>query len=347
MRLLVLGGTAFLGRAVTRAGLRAGHDVTCVARGTGPVPDGARFVRADRDDLDAGLGGVEGERWDAVVDVSRQPGQVRRSTRLLAETGAHYVFVSTGNVYADHATPGGDESADVLAPLEGDVMADMSEYGAAKAACEGHLLAAYQPESCLIARSGLIGGPGDLSGRSGYWPWRLAHPSNAAKEVLVPDTPDFPAQLVDARDLAAWLVRCGERRTSGIVDAVGPGSRVAEMLSVARAAARSDAVEVPAPSAWLVEQGVQEWMGPRSLPLWIHDPDFAGFTSRRGDRARALGLDTRPLVETLRDTLAWEEDRPVDAPRGAGLTDEEERELLAALPADAPSLSRPVNDTPP
>ncbi len=332
MRLLVLGGTAFLGRAVTRAALAVGHDVTCLARGTGPVPDGARFVRADRDDPDQGLGGVEGEPWDAVIDVSRHPGQVRRSTELLAATGAHYVFVSTGNVYADHATPGADESAEVLPPLGGDVMADMSEYGAAKAACEGHLLAAYRPESCLIARCGLIGGPGDLSGRSGYWPWRLAHPSNAAKEVLVPDIPTFPAQVVDVRDLAGWLVRCGEARTSGIVDAVGPTGTFAGVLDAAREAAHSDAVTVAVSTAWLLEQGVGEWMGPRSLPLWIGDPDFAGFTSRRGDRARALGLRTRPLVETLRDTLAWEEDRPVDAPRGAGLTDDEERELLAALP---------------
>ncbi len=332
MRLLVLGGTAFLGRAVARAGLDAGHDVTCLARGTSPVLDGARFVRADRDDPAAGLGGVETERWDAVVDVSRQPGQVRRSARLLAATGAHYVFVSTANVYADHATPGADEDAPLLDPHPGDVMADMSEYGPAKVACEEHVLAAYGPKGCLIARAGLIGGPGDPSGRSGYWPWRLAHPSNAAKEVLLPDAATFPAQLVDVRDLAAWLVRCGEQRTAGAVDALGPTRTFGDVVEAAREAARSDAVTVAASTDWLLAQGVQEWMGPRSLPLWIGDPDFAGFTSRRGDRARGLGLSTRPLVETLRDTLAWEEDRPVDAPRGAGLTDEEERALLADLP---------------
>jgi len=337
MRLLVLGGTAFLGREVARAALGRGHEVTCLARGTsGPPPDGVRWVQADRDDEEAGLAGVEHEDWDAVVDVARQPGQVRRSCRLLAPRASHYVFVSTGNVYADHESVGTDESAALLPPLAAEVMADLSDYGSAKVACEGHVLAAFGAERCLVARAGLIGGPGDVSGRSGYWPWRIAHPSNVAGEVLVPDRLDFPAQVLDVRDLADWLVRTAEQRTGAVVDAVGETVSFGDLLAVAQdvASAGAPRVLVPAPVRWLDEVGVQEWMGPRSLPMWIADPDFAGFTSRPGLLGRQLGLTCRPLVETLRDVLAWEEHRGPDEPRGAGLTDDEERELLATVPRD-------------
>ncbi len=331
MRLLVLGGTAFLGHAVARAAVARGDDVTCVARGTsGPVPPGARLVRADRAEPRAGLGGAEHEAWDAVVEVGRHPGPVGRAARLLAPGTAHAVFVSTGNVYADHSLPGADESTTLLDPLEEGRDEDPDAYGAMKVACERHVLAAFGEERVLVARAGLIGGPGDVSGRSGYWPWRLAHPA-AAGEVLVPDALGEPAQLVDVRDLAAWLLACAEERVNGIVDAVGPTTTLGGVLTASAEASGSTATPVPADPAWLTEQGVDAWMGPRSLPLWLPYPEYAGFAARSGAAARALGLATRPLVDTLRDVLAWEErDRPGDRPRGAGLTDDEERELLVA-----------------
>ncbi|WP_299441674.1 oxidoreductase [uncultured Phycicoccus sp.] len=327
MRLLVLGGTAFLGREVARAALGSGHVVTCVARGSsGEVPPGATLVRHDRSV--AGLGGVEHEEWDAVVDVARDPGQVRRAVEALSGRVRHAVFVSTGNVYADHSVPDADESTPLLAPLEegGD---SPDDYGAQKVACERRVLGGFGPDRSLVARAGLIGGPGDWSGRTGYWPWRLAHPA-VPQEVLVPDDLEAPAQLIDVRDLAAWLVRCAETGTPGVVDAVGPRTTLGEVLAAAGEASGSSARQVAAAPDWLTEQEVAAWMGPRSLPLWLPFPDYAGFAARRGAAARALGLTTRPLLDTLRDTLAWEEHRPEGQPRAAGLTDDEEREVLAA-----------------
>lgn len=328
MKLLVLGGTAFLGREVARAGLAAGHDVTCVARGeSGEVADGARLVRADRSG--PGLGGVDNERWDAVVDVARDPGQVARAVAALRGRVGHWGFVSTGNVYADHSLPGADEATPLLAPLESGGDAP-DEYGAKKVACERHVLGGIGADQVLVARAGLLGGPGDTSGRTGWYPWRFAHPASPG-EVLVPDALGDPAQVLDVRDLAAWLVRCGEAGTSGVVDAVGPTTTLGGVFDAAREAAGApDVAVVAADAAWLAEQGVEPWMGPRSLPLWLPFPEYAGFAARAGDAARGLGLTTRPLVETLRDTLAWEEARSAVEPRRTGLDDADERALLAA-----------------
>ncbi|GAA2754266.1 NAD-dependent epimerase/dehydratase family protein [Amnibacterium kyonggiense] len=324
MRILVLGGTAWLGGATAAEAVARGHEVVCLARGeAGAVPEGARLIRADRDRPDAYA--EAGGRWDAVLDVARHPGHVRGAIEAL--DAGRYLFVSTGNVYVDTSTRHGDESLPLLPPLEGDRMASMEDYGSAKVACEAAVLAAFG-DRALVARAGLIGGPGDTSGRSGYWPWRFAHPSGDA--VLVPDAPQRSTELIDIRDLAAWLVRCAEDGTGGVFDAVGREVPLAEHLAAAGRAADSAAAVVAAPEAWLAEQGVVEWAGPRSLPLWLAAPDWQGFTSRSGERARAAGLVHRPLDETLRDVLAWEETRP-EHPHGAGLADEEERELLRLL----------------
>ncbi|HEV7624169.1 MAG TPA: NAD-dependent epimerase/dehydratase family protein [Amnibacterium sp.] len=329
MKLLVLGGTAWLGGAVAADAVARGADVVCLARGTaGSVPQGARLVVADRDDP-AALDAVRHERWDAVVDVARQPGHVRNAVTALAPVAERFVFVSTGNVYADQRTPGQDEDSPLLAPLESDLMASMEEYGPAKVACEHAVRSVFGDDRSVIARAGLIAGPGDGSGRSGYWPWRFAHPSNADGRVLVPDALDRSAAVIDVRDLAAWLVDAAERRTAGVFDTVGQAMPLGEHLDTARAVAGGRATIVPAGEQWLAEHGVEEWAGPRSLPLWLCDPDWWGMNARTGERARAAGLTNRPLAATLADLLGWEEQR--EHPHGAGLTDDEERELLAAL----------------
>jgi nucleoside-diphosphate-sugar epimerase len=267
------------------------------------------------------------DRWDAVVDVARHPGHVRGAVAAL--DADRYLLVSTGNVYADPGTPHLAEDAALLPPLEGDTMPSMEEYGAAKVACEQAVLGGFG-DRALIARAGLIGGPGDPSGRSGYWPWRFAHPSGDA--VLVPDAADRPSQLIDVRDLAAWLVRAAEDGIGGVFTAVGPDTTVGDHLAVAQRVARFSGRTVLAPEAWLAEQGVAEWMGPRSLPLWLADPGWQGFAARDGSKARTAGLVHRPLEDTLRDVLAWETTQP-EHPHGAGLSDAEERELLARVPA--------------
>ena len=329
MRLLLLGGTAWLGGWVAATARDAGHEVTCLARGSsGDVPPGVTLVRGDRTRPGA-YDALTGE-WDLVVDVSRQPGQVRGVVDALADRAAFCLFVSTGNVYADHSRPGADEETALLPPLEGDVMESMETYGEAKVACEQHVLRAFGADRALLARVGLIGGPGDVFDRSGYWPLRFARPAAADGAVLVPDAPQHPTQLIDVRDLAAWLVSAGTRRVAGAYNATGETVLLPEHLEVARRVAGHTGPVVAADPAWLREQGVAPWMGERSLPLWLDDPDWAGFTARDSSRARAAGLTSRPLEQTLADTLAWELTRDLGGPRRAGLDDDDERALLAA-----------------
>jgi 2'-hydroxyisoflavone reductase len=319
--MLVLGGTAWLGRTVALEALRRGHDVTCLARGSSEPPPGATFVTADRD-LDDGLAAVAGEAWDAVVDVTRHPGHARRAVRDLA--ARHRVLVSTGNVYARFDALEQPEDSALRDPLDGDLMTDMEDYGEAKVACENAVRDAAS--TVTIVRSGLIGGPGDWSGRTGYWPWRFAHP--VGERVVVPDELDFPCAIVDVRDLAAWLVTVAERRLDGTFNATGPTAPLAEVLAVAAHVAGSTAEPLPVGRDLLAELGVGAWMGPASLPLWIDDPDWRGFATMDTSRSRAAGLVTRPLEETLRDTLAFEETRTV--PRRAGLSDDDERRVQEA-----------------
>lgn len=324
MRLLLLGGTAWLGSTIAATAVREGHEVTCVARRSG-VPRGVRSVLADRDQERA-LSAVAGERWDAVIDVARQPGHVRRAVRDLVAAADRYVFVSTGNVYASQATVGDDEDAPLLPALPADTLSSPDDYGPAKVACEQAVQEGFGAHRSAIARAGLIGGPGDPSGRSTYWARRFAHPSNAGGDVLTPDAPDLPTALIDVRDLAAWLVRLAEVGTAGIFNAVGAPCSLPSHLAVAREVAGHTGAVVAAPEGWLAAHGVAEWSGPRSLPLWLSDPDWRGMNARSGERALANGLTLRPLAETLADGLA-----AGHASEGAGLTDAEERELLAAL----------------
>lgn len=321
-----------LGRAVAMAAVAQGHDVTCLARGVaGEVPEGVAWVRGDRD-LPDGLAAVSGsERWDAVVDVSRQPGQVRRAVAALEPVADRFVFVSTGNVYADHSRLATDESVALLPALDGEVMADMSVYGEAKVACEAAVLSGFGAERCLIARAGLIGGPGDDSGRSGWWPWRFAHPVGVDGAVLTPDDPELPMGIIDVRDLASWLVRCAAAGTSGVFDAVGEPDTLGGLISAAREVSGHEGPVVAASSQWLAEHDVNEWMGPESLPLWIAEPTWRGFSAHTGAAARAAGLTLRPVADTLRDAAAYEEGREASDPRRCGLSDETERRLLALL----------------
>ncbi len=330
MKLLVLGGTAWLGHEIARQAVECGHEVTCAARGrSGAVPGGATFVEVDRDD-ESGLRRVAGGRWDAVVDVSRQPGQVRRAVRELRNAD-YYLFISTGSTYADQGPAGQDEDAPLLPPLDADVMDTLESYGPAKVACEQAVVEGFGSARSMIARAGLIGGPGDGSGRTGYWPLRFAHPSDPGGAVLIPEAPDLPTQVIDVRDLAAWVVACCQEQRGGVYNAMGESRSFADHIAVARRVARHDGPVVAMDAQWLRARGVGEWAGPRSLPLWLSAPDWRGMNARSNQRALDAGLVLRPLEETLKAALEWEEARGPDSPRRAGLTRDEERELLAAL----------------
>ena len=329
MKILVLGGTSWLGREVAGAGLERGHAVTCLARGeSGEVPAGATFVSSDRDE-DTAYDRVREQDWDGVVDVSWQPRFVRSALHALAGRTGRWVYVSSCSVYLAHDTIGADESAAVLPALAGDT-ARMAEYGEAKVACERAVLEAVGEDKAVIARSGLIGGPGDHTDRTGYWPWRFAHPSTADGGVLVPGEQEVLTQVVDVRDLAVWLVRCIEESASGIFNVSGPVTPLAEHLAAARAVAGHSGPLVAVTNEWLVAHEVHEWAGPRSLPLWLHTAGWEGFAARSTEAAVAAGLVCRPLRQTLSDVLAWEGSRDQVRPRRAGLEPEEERLLIEA-----------------
>jgi 2'-hydroxyisoflavone reductase len=321
MRLLVLGGTQFLGRHLVEAALARGHEVTLFNRGrTHPelFPGVERLVG----DRDGDLSALEAGAWDAAVDTSGYvPRLVRASAELLATRVARCLFVSSISVYADVSRPGVDEGAPV-AELEEETEEHRGPaYGALKALCE-QVVQEVLGERATIVRPGLIVGPWDPTGRFTYWPVRVA----AGGDVLAPEPRDGAVQVIDGRDLADFCVRLLEDDVAGTFNATGPEQTLEQVLEECRRVSDSDARFVWTPAERLVEQGVLPWT---ELPLWLgDDPAYGGFMRVDVSRARAAGLRTRPLAETIADTLAWHRggDAPIDPP--AGLDRDRERELL-------------------
>ncbi len=310
LRLLVLGGTVFLGRAVVAEALARGHEVTLFNRGRsnpGLFPE-VDEVHGDRE---ADLSGLAGRTFDAVLDPSGYvPAAVRASAELLSGT-SQYVFVSSVSVYADFSTGPNEESAcaELADGASADELAeDFSNYGALKALCEQAAWEVFRERS-LIVRPGLIVGPHDPTGRFTYWARRLAR----GGEVLGPGPPGRRVQFVDVRDLAQWLVRCIERRVTGVFNAANEGVAWGELLAGADVTWVSD--------GFLLEQGVRQWSG---LPLWIGKPESAGMHALDVSRALAAGLRFRPLGETVAGAA------DATLVEGVGLTPEREAELLAA-----------------
>ncbi|AWB94250.1 reductase [Aeromicrobium chenweiae] len=321
--MLVLGGTSWVGGEVARAAAAQGHEVTCLARGeSGHAPPEVTFVQADREEPDA-YDAVAGRRWDLVVDVSRQPGQVRSAVAALGDLAAHWTLVSTGSVYADQSVALSEGSL-LLPPLEADV-ADPEQYGEGKVACEASV---RELPAHLVVRAGLIGGPGDRSDRYGYYVSRFAVAGDGP--VLVPDVPTQPMQVIDVRDLAEWIVRAAGSGATGVVHGVGEPTTVGELIDRSAAVAGHSGERVAAGPDWLHAHDVEEWMGPRSLPLWL-PPDHHGMGMMDDTRALALGLRRRPIDDSLRDTLEDERERGLRRDRRAGLAREDELALLGEL----------------
>lgn len=318
MKLLVLGGTKFLGRAVVDAALAAGHDVTLANRGTtNPelYPEAERITV----DLHGDLSPLAGRTWDAAIDMD--PTQLPRRTRARAEAlldaVGHYVFVSTISVYASFAEPI-DESSPTQDPPDPEPEAfEMALYGALKTGSELAILDVFG-DRATVARPGLIVGPHDPTERFTYWPRRL----NEGGDVLAPGDPAAPIQVIDVRDFGAWLVRAAEDRPSGVFNATGPTWTLGETLEGIRAALGADANLVWIDDQVLVDAEVGAWM---ELPLWIPGSDYHGMMQVDSSRAVSAGLAFRSLDETSRDTLAWSLEAGEQSPT---LTREKERELL-------------------
>lgn len=317
-RVLVLGGTGWLGHEIVRQALDDGADVTCLARGeSGPVADGARLVRADRRSLEAY--DTVGGQWDEVVELSHDPQLVGPALDAVAPRAGHWTLVSTVSVYSRNDEPDADESAAVVQPR------DLSEYADAKIAAERASLE-HLGDRLLIARPGLIVGPGDPSDRFGYWPARLSR----GGPVLIPTTADRFVQAIDVADLAAWIVREGSDGLTSTVNAVGEVVPMQDFFTAAVAATGHDGELISVGDDELLAHDVRYWAGPRSLPLWLPATDTA-FAQRSGSAFVASGGTRRPLGDTLSRVLADELSRGLDRERRSGLTAPEEQEVLRAV----------------
>jgi nucleoside-diphosphate-sugar epimerase len=325
MRLLVLGGTHFLGRHVVSAAVDRGHEVATFTRGvSGEPPEGVRALHGDRDDPDALPAVLSGWRPELVVDTSCQTRAAARHAAAALAGVRGYAFVSSLNAYRTWPPgPIGPEDGEPAWDTEDD------DYGPNKAAAE-RVLAAALGERLLTARAGLVAGPFDRLYRLGWWLDRIA----AGGRVVVPaEGVDQPIALVDARDLAGWLVEMAERGQGGAVNATGPAgmTTLGGLLEVCREVTGSAAEWVPVPEAELQAAGVQPWV---HLPMWL--PADVARTAWDVDtaRARQLGLPSRSVADTVADTWAWQRaaERPAPPPGRElpGLPPELERRLLGA-----------------
>ena len=321
MRLLILGGTRFVGRHLAAAALARGHAVTLFNRGRtapGLFPQ-AEEIHGDRT---TDLSALAGRRWDAAIDVNGYlPGPVRRAAELLAGAVERYVFISTISVYAHLEEPGTTEESPVEEPPPGGEKTKETEevtnesYGWLKVLCERAAERAM-PGRVLHVRPGIQMGPYDSTGRFTWWATRVAR----GGEVLVPGRPERPIQAVDARDLAAWTVRMAEERATGVFNVAGPVPPIDfhHLLAACRAAAGSDAAFTWVGDAFAREHDLE-------LPLWLPREE-EGLDQVDPSRAVARGLTFRPVEETARDVLAWVAEDPearapdrLDPDREAGL----------------------------
>ncbi|WP_431071803.1 NAD-dependent epimerase/dehydratase family protein [Microbacterium phyllosphaerae] len=313
---LILGGTGWLSGRIARRMLVNGATVMCLARGGRPSPEGASLVLADRDDP-AAYDAVSGRDWDHVIDISSNAAHVEAAVAALGERAARWTYVSSMSVYSDDVTVGADETAPVHAPAE---PSDEYEYAAQKVAAENAVRALG--ERALIVRPGLIVGEGDPSDRFGYWAAAFLRAVDGP--VLLPSAEGRSAQVIDVDDLSEFVATT---HATGVINAIGDRHPLAEVLATVRRSAAHGGDTVTADDEWLVANGVGYWAGERSLPLWL-PAEMTGFMTRTNARYHAAGGTLRPLDETVAAVIADEQERGIDRDRRAGLTRDDELELL-------------------
>ena len=329
MRILILGGTVFLGRALVRAAQEQGHEVSILSRGlSGPDPQGVQVFRGDRAAPD-GLSALEGQTFDVVIDTNRQlVSQVEAAARTLQGRTARYVFTSTVSVYADFSEVGITEESPTFAPLwpetPGDEREqDLEHYAALNVSCE-QVVEQVMGDRALIVRPGLIVGDHDPSDRFGYWPARMLR----GGRVLAPGTSDRPVQIIDVHDLAEFVVRAAADGRSGTYHATGPAETLTmgALLAACQEHVGTDLPLVWVDDAFLMAHDLRPYL---DLPLWIPDgPEDVGFSAVDCGKAIAAGLTFRPLEETIGAALRTERARGLDRERRAGLTADREHRLL-------------------
>jgi 2'-hydroxyisoflavone reductase len=329
MKILILGGTKFLGRHLVDAALARGHEVTLFNRGkTDPnlFPNLETIIGDREHDIEK----LSDREWDAVIDVAGYlPRIVRLSAERLAQSGnvKRYVFISSISVFADFKKVGMNES-DPVGKLEDESIEEITgeTYGPLKALCEKAVQEIYR-DRALIIRPGLIVGPHDPTDRFTYWPMRVKR----GGDMITPDKPQTPIQIIDVRDLSEFIIKLIEENASGIYNATGPDHELmmGEFLDACKLMSGSVATFHWASAEFLKEHDVAPWS---DMPVWIPDTEEdAGFSRVDVSKAFQAGLKFRPLEETIRDTIAWAETRPEDHEWRAGLNPTKEKILLALL----------------
>ncbi|MDX2115298.1 MAG: NAD-dependent epimerase/dehydratase family protein [Planctomycetota bacterium] len=352
LKILILGGTGFLGPAVVEAARARGHTLTLFNRGRTAkrkeelfgekvFPDieklyGNRDPQKHATDDDPtspkGLTALEGDRtWDAVVDTSGYvPRIVSASANLLKDRARHYTFISSVSVYTENGAPGGDESRPVGTmkdPTVEEMGLQFENYGPLKALCEQAAESAF-PGRALNIRPGYIVGAGDPTDRFTYWPVR----ASKGGEMLAPGSADDPIQLIDVHDLGEWIVRCIENNTTGVFNALGPqtGLTIGQVLDACVQASENKPQLTWVPGAFLAQKGAGIGM---EIPIWLPpEGETAGFHRWKCEKAVAAGLTFRPVSDTVRDLMAWWKTLPEErtSKLRAGMTPEREAEFLKA-----------------
>ena len=329
MKILLIGGTRFLGRHLVNSARSRGHIVTLFNRGqTNPN----LFMQVDKihGDREKDLDQLTGH-WDAVIDTCGYfPRIVRMSAEALKDKAAHYVFISSISVYSDFSKIGINEG-DPVGKIEDETIEEITggSYGPLKALCEKAVQDVFGIRS-LIVRPGLIVGPHDPTDRFTYWPVRIAH----GGEVLAPDRPDVLTQVIDVRDLAKFIIDLIEQNVSGVFNATGPDHELSlgRLFDTCKLIGNSDAKFKWAPLEFLNQNNVAPWS---DMPVWLPDTgEDAGFARVDISKALRAGLKFLSLEETVHDTLEWANSRPADHEWKAGLKPEREKELLNLLNND-------------